>query len=272
MSTMKRGQAAGNRRNRLNANRPQLVKTAMKLHPIKHDLKTTLWCGPAALAAITGKPTSEVMATAKRVMNRRTVKGMSNLYLSRVARALGVELETKYLSPGLTLARWCKTHKHLFADKPVIVNVTGHYVTVCGRTFVDNHVERAVPLKRAPHRRCRVQVVFVASPITPAAPFPFPDNSGPELAKYVKPFSPVPSERTEARRIARRFDIEIQMEEFSEPGEFQQPRFVYAPELLDSEELDPHAGDHVVNDWKEALDRVKQYARLATVIPCFAEQ
>lgn len=242
-----------------------------KLHPIKHDLKTTLWCGPAALAAITGRPTSEVVAAAKKISGKRRIKGMSNWLLKKTADALGFHLEAKYPNDATylkylhkpTLARWARENKALFADKPVIVNVTGHYVTVHGRSLIDNQTKKVVSLKRAPHRRCRVHVAFVASPIAPV----FQQLAIAKSAESMIVKVAEDSHRTEARRLARQFGIEI---EYFDCG--QEPRFVYAPVTLDDEALDPFYGEHVVADWKEALERVKTYAQLSTTLPCVMEQ
>lgn len=60
---------------------------------------------------------------------------------------------------GVTFAAWLKQRK----DKAgtYLVNVTGHYVLVSGRQFVDTHTRGEwVNIGKAPHRRCRVQRVW----------------------------------------------------------------------------------------------------------------
>jgi hypothetical protein len=149
-----------------------------KLHPIKHDLPGTLWCGPAALSAVTGEPTSRIHDIIKKIRgDNKPVKGVRNSELVKTAFVLGYALEPMfdYLEewgklpycgrPPLsrfkpTLARFVRLNRKELARFPMIVNVTGHYVVVSGRTFLDNNVGAAVPLKKAPRRRCRVKKAF----------------------------------------------------------------------------------------------------------------
>jgi hypothetical protein len=142
-----------------------------RLHPINHDKGGTLWCGPAALATVTGLPTSKVHAALQRVTGRRVIKGVTNTALNKAANLLGYKLvkiwDVWVDDPGgfkvkrsfqPTLARFSKEFRAYYqGDVPVIVNVTGHYVTIHKRTFIDNQVKVATPLWRAPHRRCRVK-------------------------------------------------------------------------------------------------------------------
>jgi hypothetical protein len=144
----------------------------MKLHKIKHDLKSTLWCGPAALSAVTGEPTSRIHGIIKGLRgNDKPIIGVRNSELVKAARILGFELEPIFdafaewramPACGLpliypTLAKFVRVNRDALKD-PVIINVTGHYVTVHRRTFVDNNVNpEGVRLKTAPHRRCRVK-------------------------------------------------------------------------------------------------------------------
>lgn len=264
----------------------------MKLHAIKHDLKTTLWCGPAALAAITGKPTSEIVAHAKRISGRRHIKGMSNWLLIKTAAALGVKLESKYFSDAIerkygtkpTLARWCRENKALFANQPVIVNITGHYVTICGRTLIDNnHGVKPVSIKRAKFRRCRVHCAFVPVPLAAVA-VPSVIDSEKAITKLFGPVPPAapapvrpvsvtePSDRTVARRLARQFGMDIEMEDFSEHLQFQQPKMLWPAPEMQTPELDPHDGDHFVGDWRTCAERAREYARLSVNLSCLSEQ
>jgi hypothetical protein len=153
-----------------------------KLHPIKHDLPGTLWCGPAALSAVTGEPTSRIHDIIKKIRgNNRPVKGVTNSELVKTAFVLGYTLEPIHdyfeewrkapcgscpIQFKPTLARFVRQRRKELHD-PVVINVTGHYVVVHGRTFVDNNVAGPVPLKKAPRRRCRVKKAFRAVRIFP---------------------------------------------------------------------------------------------------------
>lgn len=153
-----------------------------KLHPIKHDLKSTLWCGPAALSIVTGAATSEIHRLISWRSGKPRVKGISNHQLCMAARDLGYQLVPIYdakedpkcfelapstCAPGTmikwpkknsfpTLARFLRENKAAIRSAPVIVNVTRHYIVVHGRSFVDNQNRTPLPLKKAPGRRRRV--------------------------------------------------------------------------------------------------------------------
>ena len=164
-----------------------------KLHPIKHDLKTVLWCGPAALATISGQPTSVVREAIRQHVRERNgkpavIKGLNWTPLIAAARTLGYELKFRSI-PGKrpTLAQWLRQNREHYRDTPYIVNVTGHYVTVCGRSFIDNKTGKTVPLSQAPGRRCRVVAYFRVE--KSAAPVALPSRRGDSIAR-----EPIPAQ------------------------------------------------------------------------------
>jgi len=235
----------------------------MSLHPIKHDLKTTLWCGPAALSAVTGRPTSEIVRVIKDIRkSTRPVKGVRTSTLGLAAQRLGYKLESiwnlYFEGPegGMqrrkqpTLAAFTRDFSAYFQTFPVIVNLTHHYVTIHKNTFVDNHVEQPVRLKKAPHRRCRVEGAWRVIPIENAAV-----NIPPAP---VKPKDTARPAREEAKRLAAQYGIQLDSATpCSLPGE----NWVFPPPSLDSEELDPHYGDHIAYDWHETLAKVRDYVK-----------
>lgn len=166
-----------------------------KLQPVKNDIQTILWCGPAAISAVTGEPVSKIMAMAKHLSGKRCIKGISTGLLQRTMTMLGWEATTihrfdrKKVTDGLavttrlrsgsvitvipgafdkyvdvkdrpTLARYCRQHAADFQEHACIVETTGHYVAVFGRRFCDNHTKEPVFLRKSPHRRARVQRVL----------------------------------------------------------------------------------------------------------------
>ena len=159
----------------------------MKLHPIQHDLPGTLWCGPAALSACCGVPTSQIHRAIKIVRgdSRRPVKGVNNGTLVKAAERFGYRLlpiwDQWIADPqgGMrerkqpTLAAFTKDFSAYMKDAPVIINVTGHYVVVHGRTFVDNQVKIPMSLKKAPGRRRRVKRAWQ---VVPMGEFPVPQT------------------------------------------------------------------------------------------------
>jgi len=135
-----------------------------KLYPIRHDLPTILWCGPAALSVTTGYPTSVIHRHIMAYTGRRRVKGVNNYTLVNVAKQLGYALQPIFdhyaplgkITPKPTLAAFLRAHRDEVLRGVIIVNVTHHYVVVSGRTFIDNQVKVPTPLKKAPGRRRRV--------------------------------------------------------------------------------------------------------------------
>lgn len=224
------------------------------LKSIVHDRATTLWCGPAVLAAISGQPTSAIHRVLQGVTGRATIKGVYNQELCKAALKLGHQLTALPSNevmafPAmtcLTLAQWTRQNAALLAQHTVIIQVTGHYVAVSGRTFVDSHTKAPVSLKRAPHRRCRVQSVYLVRKVEGAVvEIPAPAPKRVDASR---------KERTEAKALAAQHGISIEPYE-NGVGEF----WVYPPPGLDSEDKDRNYSDHLAYDWSDVLERVKGY-------------
>ncbi len=221
---------------------------------ITHDLPTALWCGLAAISAATGEPTSKALALAKHFSKRTVVKGMTNWTLVSVLNALGYRAEKIHDSIAdfvecrrqPTLAGWTKSNAKTFSSHPVIINVTGHYVTVQGKSFVDTFTPgfKPVRLKKAPWRRSRVcrawKIVKVEGPQLQVVPVKKPADGN--LAK--------------ARRIAKRIGITLEAHSF--PGEY----WVYPPDGFDCARDPFESEGHLGYDAADVLHRVTEYARI----------
>lgn len=128
------------------------------LYQIQHDNKSKLWCGPAAIAAVTGYPTSIITRMIRDVSGGPRVTGTSNRELLIVMRRLGYVMVDQLLGHrGQTLANFCRLNRAHFARRPMIVNLTNHYVVLAGRRFVDNMRPDPVPISSAPLRRALVE-------------------------------------------------------------------------------------------------------------------
>lgn len=130
-----------------------------KLHPIVKDIKNVVWCGPGALATISGRPVSEVMHVVRKVTGQASPKGVRYSHLERSARLLGYALEEIPIHWGKlsTMARWTADNRSTLQSNAVVLCLSNHYVTVSGRTFNDNASVVPIPLKKAPYRRSRVR-------------------------------------------------------------------------------------------------------------------
>lgn len=225
----------------------------MKLHPINHDLKTTLWCGPGALATISGQPTSVCMAALRDSTRREgPVKGVGTCHLVKAAARLGYRLVN--ISPTAdykpTMAAWTRENKPAFADNPVVLVVANHYVSVKGRSFNDNWCKVPMPLKKARLRRARVAAAYRVEVMDP--------DTSPPVAKQVKMVPirpPVNKARAKAMQIARANGFHC-----GKDNEASDVIWVYAPLSLDTEGLDRYNSEgHACYDWDEALVRVYNY-------------
>jgi hypothetical protein len=133
--------------------------------------RDVLWCGPAALSAITGRNAEYCAVILKR--RRATVSGKRRdvkstwpsqlvMFLRRhgfAVRELPVEHE--YLHRGRltdTFGRWLRGTERR-PDAYYLIGVTGHWIVVRGNRLVDSHNPDGVPA-RTVYQRCRVMDVY----------------------------------------------------------------------------------------------------------------
>lgn len=107
-----------------------------------------VYCGPAAIAAFTGKhPHIEVLATInamRRVAPQTSVKGMTPSEVKEVLDRMGV------VSGEIQLSRW-EPLRAFVEKRPAfigVVSVTGHFVAVAHGLCLDNGSKFAVPVSR----------------------------------------------------------------------------------------------------------------------------
>lgn len=230
----------------------------MKLHPIVHDLKTVLWCGPGALATISGQPSSVCMkALRDSTWVDRPIKGVSCGMLVKAAARLGYRLTALPMPSNhkLTMARWTQENAAAFAQNPVVLVVANHYVTIKGRSFNDNWCKVPMPLKKARLRRARVCSAYRVEEMTPDPTPPVPKPARPAWDTMPKPAPPQDLNKLKAQRMAAAHGMTC-----AKDSAESDVIWVYAPPALDTEELDRYASEgHACYDWAEALDRVTNY-------------
>jgi len=124
------------------------------------------------------------------------------------------------------------------------VNVTGHYVTVTGRQFIDTFQTEPVSLSEAHCRRARVRAAWIVRRSDRASAWTPP----------VKPQRTKSSYRPKAFALAAQHGIEIDISDWRSVGHI----WVTCQRLEDAGN-DPFDGDHIVFDWEEALERVQGY-------------
>lgn len=116
------------------------------LHPIVHDNRSHLWCGPAAIAMVTGQPTSVIHRLAReyrRDQGRRnlSVSGMTVLELEHVMERLGYKrgrfpLNGIYRTP-LWMFLATIAFEHLHQEHPLIVHLPKHVAVIYRGQFAD---------------------------------------------------------------------------------------------------------------------------------------
>jgi hypothetical protein len=130
-----------------------------------------IYCGPTAMAAITGfRPVAVEFAlqivrkTQPKPRRERHARGdmvraMWSSEVEPLARALGWRADSGSLADyGLTLAQWQR--RRVKDPAPYLVLVTGHFVAVQGRWFVDSAQREPIPFSKAKHKRKRVVRVW----------------------------------------------------------------------------------------------------------------
>lgn len=157
------------------------------LHPLvwadKHDRPSQKrWCGPSALAIVTGLTYDDAYAQASKALRRKRIVGMSchemRLAFARAGWNMGLNtleggmprrdrrsyyrmmgLQEAKLPPpttAMTLAKWLETRTLGQQMTTFLVNVGRHWIVVRGTKMADNHTREPVPVDTCPHRRKRV--------------------------------------------------------------------------------------------------------------------
>ena len=146
----------------------------MNLKRVKHDLKTSLWCGPAAMSAITGRTTSECREAIRDARygdsgegRSAVIKGVRNREVTQALRAMGWSVLLVYDAAAFTmrerptLAKFLRKRRRTARSNALLINVTGHYVAVLRRKFLDNLQTVPVNVKDAHCRRARVKKAWM---------------------------------------------------------------------------------------------------------------
>lgn len=139
---------------------------------IRRGPRSNSYCGPAALAAITGRHVDDVTATLRIVMGARPVRGTSKGAMVKALELMGYRSDLEYISRMAaiqkkfpTLAGWLRATgpkgDYARSDAPYLVLVTGHWIVIKGRKLYDNRHLEGVFAGKYEHRRKRVQFAWV---------------------------------------------------------------------------------------------------------------
>ena len=128
------------------------------------DARKRLYCGPVAVAALIGADVDEVIRVIQlHRNNRRLVRGTNANDLHNAFRhfGCGIQLVADLSRNSPTLATWERDRTDLEFEQAWLLVVTGHWVAVRGRWFVDTWSNGApVRITDAPRRRKRVRYAY----------------------------------------------------------------------------------------------------------------
>lgn len=124
------------------------------------------WCGPYALALITGKTYEDVLPFIRRAAKRKRIMGMYNWEFQKTARRMGLrKFEFKKI-PSTQRTNLSNMTDWLRPNRIYVVQVTSHYVIVNTKdwTMTDNQTEGWIPIssehKNGRRRLCAYAEAF----------------------------------------------------------------------------------------------------------------
>lgn len=137
-----------------------------RLYEIHHDFPGRLWCGPAAIAAVTGAPTSRAVSAIKAVRDKYGdfVGPVKGTWPNEIARAIGrirptwsIEvIHFEYFKT--TLAQWRNYHRQ--SNLIYVVAITGHFLAVAGNKLMDDNNREWIPVSEYHKQRAIVRKVI----------------------------------------------------------------------------------------------------------------
>ena len=137
------------------------------LAPGKGFEKRRRWCGPAALAIITGRTLKHChrLLAEIRGIDQRYLKGVWNSEMRRALYRMGFDAVRTEIPFRKTLRQYVEEHQTTAAFRSVVlVNVTDHYVVAHRGKIADNHEAEPTPVGKHPASRKLVRYAWVIRP------------------------------------------------------------------------------------------------------------
>lgn len=125
------------------------------------------FCGPAAIAALTGVHVDDAARVLRNVSGKRAIMGIDARHMLAALKKLGHEPHT--LLPVTTGKRPTLTQalagvlRDRKPDEAFLVTITDHYVVIKGRRLWDNKHPEGIWLGECPYRRKRVRAIWAVS-------------------------------------------------------------------------------------------------------------
>jgi hypothetical protein len=170
---------------------------------INRNKNSNRFCGPNALAALTGRHVDDTAHALRIVTKRKAIKGVFNRHMVAALELLGYRATLVPVQRPLTAVMVHRTKAARTAQAfptltqvlrgalkgrgaaPYLVNTTGHYVVIRGRMLFDNKHPEGIRLTECPYRRKRVKAIYAVEAGVPATPLPKP-VTGTQFARAVE--------------------------------------------------------------------------------------
>ena len=189
----------------------------MKLNPVNRTKNGNRYCGPAVISSVTGCTTDEAAKFIRALSGQRAVRGAYTCHVIESLRQhWGVRShEHFHIRSGQTkptLATWLRENRELLKPGRVYLIVAGHHFQlVSGRRYVCGITREVVSIKHDKvKRRARVESVHEL--------IGTPKITGAGLA--VLAAKPPVNDRVQARRLAKQYDISIEIDDYFDDGDF----------------------------------------------------
>jgi len=131
---------------------------------INHDTHHKLWCGPAAIAAVTGLPTSTIYQVIREHRlagggGKRSGEGIIGwMLVSEVLHALdALGVSCKSNRPRGTLKRFLSENR----DGTYIILAGKHFIAVENGNWTDQYTRNPAPISEIKRPKCRVHTAIL---------------------------------------------------------------------------------------------------------------
>lgn len=222
----------------------------MKIRPVNRQ-NGNRYCGPAAISALTGCTTDDAATVIRSISGQTFVKGAETGHVCQALEAFGLRVN-RVTGRGEFLINVARRKGVFLVVYDNHFAVVGSGMHVCARFPVPVAVEGETPAKL--NLRAKVQRVYaVAGKLTVKTP-----DALVAREKTLKHRAAQSTVRRQCLDLAKRHGIRV----VDEMADYEQV-WVCPPEgLYVDEENDPYDGNHIVDTWPEALERVKEYAAI----------
>lgn len=122
--------------------------------------KHNRYCGPAALAALTGISTGEAAARIRDYSGKHAVRGTAQRHMVSVLLDFGITVtatETYYPAKRMTLRHWIETH---YTGGRCLISAGNHYWAIDNGFYVDSIYQTPNPVSEIHMPRAQVCTVL----------------------------------------------------------------------------------------------------------------